>query len=79
MLEKDQKGSNFIEFYKNPTTHRTLKTNRPGRAALPWACSSRRLTMAQAIIQFLKVQAVARDGKEQSSQKGAVLLASEID
>jgi 3D-(3,5/4)-trihydroxycyclohexane-1,2-dione acylhydrolase (decyclizing) len=27
---------------------------------------TRRLTMAQAIIQFLKVQSVARDGKEQT-------------
>src|SRR5580693_7008431 len=31
-----------------------------------------RLTMAQAIIQFLKVQAVARDGKEQSFFAGCV-------
>src|SRR5277367_6848471 len=33
---------------------------------------TRRLTMAQAIIQFLKVQAVARDGKEQSFFAGCV-------
>src|SRR5271154_4627104 len=33
---------------------------------------TRRLTMAQAIIQFLKVQAVARDGKEQSFFGGCV-------
>src|ERR1700753_2342069 len=33
---------------------------------------TRRLTMAQAIIQFLKVQAVARDGKEQTFFGGCV-------
>src|ERR1700749_2474086 len=33
---------------------------------------TRRLTVAQAIIQFLKVQAVARDGKEQTFFGGCV-------